>query len=342
VLIKGGIYLELLGGVRAIAFDKTGTLTVGRPKVLTITPASGVSREELLATAAAVESLSAHPLARAVVDAAAEQKVQAPAGKDLEAIHGKGIRAKIGEEPVEVGSLALFEGQTLPAEITAEVQKLEESGQTTMVVSRAGRFLGVIGLADTVRSGAHHVIQTLKQAGIARTVMLSGDNARVAKAISAQVGIDEARAPLMPADKVTAVREMGKQGSVAMVGDGVNDAPALAAAAVGVAMGGAGSDAALETADVVLMSDDLAKLPFALSLADKATAVMKQNLVIALGVSGVLIVAAVLGLTQISQAVVLHEGSTLVVVANGLRLLGYRPRALVASTGSVANVQPTT
>ena len=341
VLIKGGIYLELLGGVRAIAFDKTGTLTVGRPKVLSITPASGVSREELLATAAAVESLSAHPLARAVVDAAAEQKVQAPAGKDLEAIHGKGIRAKIGEEPVEVGSLALFEGQTPPAEITAEVQKLEESGQTTMVVSRAGRFLGVIGLADTVRSGAHHVIQTLKQAGISQTVMLSGDNARVAKAIAAQVGIDEARAPLMPADKVTAVREMGKQGAVAMVGDGVNDAPALAAAAVGVAMGGAGSDAALETADVVLMSDDLAKLPFALSLADKATAVMKQNLVIALGVSGVLIVAAVLGLTQISQAVVLHEGSTLVVVANGLRLLGYRPKALVPSTEGAASVQPT-
>jgi Cd2+/Zn2+-exporting ATPase len=340
VLIKGGIYLELLGGVRAIAFDKTGTLTVGRPKVLSTTPASGVSREELLATAAAVESLSAHPLARAVVDAAAEQKIQAPAGKDLEAIHGKGIRAKIGEEPVEVGSLALFEGQTLPAEITVEVQKLEEAGQTTMVVRRAGRFLGVLGLADTVRSGAQHVIQTLKQAGITRTVMLSGDNARVAKAIAAQVGIDEARAPLMPADKVSAVRDMGKQGSVAMVGDGVNDAPALAAAAVGVAMGGAGSDAALETADVVLMSDDLHRLPFALSLADQATAVMKQNLVIALGVSAVLIVAAVFGLTQISHAVVLHEGSTLVVVANGLRLLGYRPQAPEASKGGAVGVQP--
>ncbi|MFL5349496.1 MAG: heavy metal translocating P-type ATPase [Hyalangium sp.] len=339
VLIKGGIYLELLGGVRAIAFDKTGTLTVGRPKVLATSPAPGVAREELLATAAAVESLSAHPLARAVVDAAAEQKVQLPVGKDLEAIHGKGIRAKIGEDSVEVGSLALFEGESVPAEIGAEVRKLEEAGQTTMVVRKAGRYLGVLGLADTVRSGARHTVQLLKQAGIQRTVMLSGDNARVAQAIAAQVGIDEARAPLMPADKVTAVRELGKQGAVAMVGDGVNDAPALAAAAVGVAMGGAGSDAALETADVVLMSDDLSKLPFALGLSHKATGVMKQNLVIALGVSAVLIVAAILGLTQISQAVVFHEGSTLLVVFNGLRLLTYRPPAPAALPVAATGVQ---
>lgn len=342
VLIKGGIYLELLGGVRAIAFDKTGTLTVGRPKVLTSTSASGVTREELLATAAAVEALSAHPLARAVVEAAAEQKAQAPVGKDLEAIHGKGIRAKIGEEPVDVGSLSLFEGESVPAEIRAEVEKLEAAGQTTMVVRRAGRYLGVLGVADTVRAGAHHAIQALKGHGIEKTVMLSGDNSRVAKAIAAQVGIDEARAPLMPVDKVTAVRELGKQHAVAMVGDGVNDAPALAAAAVGVAMGGAGSDAALETADVVLMSDDLSRLPFVLGLADKATGVMKQNLVIALGVSAVLIVAAVFGLTQISQAVVLHEGSTLLVVANGLRLLAYRPQALAVAPVAAVAGQPTT
>ncbi len=340
VLIKGGIYLELLGGVRAIAFDKTGTLTVGRPKVLTTAPAAGVAREELLATAAAVESLSAHPLARAVVDAAAEQKVQAPVGRDLEAIHGKGIRAKIGEEPVEVGSLALFEGESVPEDLGAEVRKLEEAGQTTMVVRKAGRYLGVLGLADTVRSGAHHSIQALKRAGIQRTVMLSGDNARVAQAIAAQVGIDEARAPLMPVDKVTAVRELGKQGAVAMVGDGVNDAPALAAAAVGVAMGGAGSDAALETADVVLMSDDLSRLPFALGLAHKATGVMKQNLVIALGVSAVLIIATVFGIAQISQAVVLHEGSTLLVVFNGLRLLAYRPELPAALPLAAAGAQP--
>ena len=331
VLIKGGIYLELLSGVRSIAFDKTGTLTLGRPKLITSTPAPGVSLEELLGSAAAVEALSSHPLARAIVDAAAEQKVQAPVGKDCEAIHGKGIRAKIGEEPVVVGSLSLFEGEPVPLEVALEAARLENLGQTTMVVRRAGRFLGVLGVADTVRASAQQSILALKRHGIQRTVMLSGDNSRVAQAIAAQVGLDEARAPLMPADKVAAVREMGKEGSVAMVGDGVNDAPALAAAAVGVAMGGAGSDAALETADVVLMSDDLSRLPFALGLANKATGVMKQNLVIALGVSGVLIVAAVLGFAQISQAVIFHEGSTLLVVANGLRLLAYRPAPTVAS-----------
>lgn len=341
VLVKGGIYLELLGAVKLFAFDKTGTLTVGRPRLLTATPATGVSREELLGTAAAVESLSAHPLARAVVEAASEQGIQAPAGRDLEAIHGRGIRARIGEEPVEVGSLALFEGQSVPEGISAEVGKLEEAGQTTMVVRRSGRYLGVLGVADTLRGGAQQVIQSLRQAGVERTVMLSGDNARVARSIASRVGLDEARAPLMPADKVTAVRELGKQGSVAMVGDGVNDAPALAAAAVGVAMGGAGSDAALETADVVLMSDDLSRLPFALGLARAATSVMRQNLVIALGVSGVLVIAAVLGLTQISQAVVLHEGSTLLVVANALRLLGYRPQALAATPEPVAVGEPT-
>ncbi|NTX15687.1 heavy metal translocating P-type ATPase [Myxococcus sp. CA056] len=340
VLIKGGIYLELLGKVNAMAFDKTGTLTVGKPKLLSTAPVQGVTDEELLGTAAAVEALSAHPLAHAVVEAASARGIQAPAGSDMEAIHGKGLRAKVGDALVDVGSLALFEGDTVPADIKAQVDRLEEAGQTTMVVRKAGRYLGVLGVADTVRAGARHVIETLKQQGITRTVMLSGDNARVAKSIAAQVGLDEARAPMMPADKVTAVREMGRQGSVAMVGDGVNDAPALAAAAVGVAMGGAGSDAALETADVVLMSDDLSRLPFVLGLARQATAVMKQNLVIALGISAILIIATLFGLTQISHAVVLHEGSTLLVVANGLRLLAVRPKVMGSTPLPSMGIQP--
>ncbi|RKH50967.1 heavy metal translocating P-type ATPase [Corallococcus llansteffanensis] len=340
VLIKGGIYLELLSGIRAIAFDKTGTLTVGKPRLLTTWSAPGVTREELLGTAASVEALSAHPLAKAVVDGAAEARVTVPVGRDLEAIHGQGIRAKVGDDAVDVGSLALFTGEAVPSDVTAEVTRLEEAGQTTMVVRRAGRYLGVLGVADTLRGGARQVVQELKAGGIERTVMLSGDNARVAQSIATQVGLDEAKAPLMPADKVTAVKELGRTHAVAMVGDGVNDAPALAAAAVGVAMGGAGSDAALETADVVLMSDDLAKLPFALELSRKATAVMKQNLVIALGVSAVLVVAAVLGLTKISQAVVLHEGSTLLVVFNGLRLLAFRPKTQAPPAQPATGPQP--
>ncbi|MET0403569.1 MAG: heavy metal translocating P-type ATPase [Cystobacter sp.] len=325
VLVKGGIYLELLANVRSFAFDKTGTLTVGRPQLLTATPAPGVSREELLGTAAAVEALSAHPLAHAVVQAATREGIPLPPdARELEALHGQGVRAKLGEEPVEVGSRALFEGQSLPVLLALEVERLEQEGQTTMVVRRAGRYLGVLGVADTLRPGTQRVIQALKQAGIQRAVMLSGDNARVARAIATRVGLDEACAPLMPADKVIAVREMGREHPVAMVGDGVNDAPALGAAAVGVAMGGAGSDAALETADVVLMSDDLSRLPFALGLSRAATKVMRQNLMIALGVSALLVCTAVLGLTRISHAVVLHEGSTLLVVANGLRLLGYK------------------
>ncbi|MBU8895278.1 heavy metal translocating P-type ATPase [Corallococcus sp. M34] len=342
VLVKGGIHLELLAGVRAVAFDKTGTLTVGRPRLLTTAPTPDSTAEELLSTAAAVESLSAHPLARAVVDAAQAAELSPPAGKDLEAIHGQGIRAKVGEDTVEVGSLALFSAAPVPEALSREVNRLEEQGQTTMVVRRAGRFLGVLGVADTVRPGARQAVLALKEHGVARTVMLSGDNARVASSIAAQVGIDEARAPLMPADKVTAVKELGQEGPVAMVGDGVNDAPALAAAAVGVAMGGAGSDAALETADVVLMSDDLSRLPFALELSRRATAVMRQNLVIALGVSGVLVLATVLGLTRISQAVVLHEGSTLLVVFNGLRLLALRPSASTPEPSAAPHAAPIT
>ncbi|MCE9672028.1 cadmium-translocating P-type ATPase [Myxococcus stipitatus] len=340
VLIKGGIYLELLGKVKAIAFDKTGTLTVGKPRLISTAPAEGVTEAELLGTAASVEKLSAHPLAHAIVDAAAERGLPLEAGHDMEAIHGKGLRARVGEARVDVGSLALFEGEAVPEDLRAKVDALEQAGQTTMVVRRAERYLGVLGVADTVRAGAQHVIHRLKLEGIERTVMLSGDNARVAKSIAEQVGIDEARAPLMPADKVTAVREMGRQGSVAMVGDGVNDAPALAAAAVGVAMGGAGSDAALETADVVLMSDDLSRLPFALTLARGATAVMKQNLVIALGISAVLVIASIFGLTSISHAVVLHEGSTLLVVANGLRLLALRPKALGSIPAHSVGIAP--
>jgi Cd2+/Zn2+-exporting ATPase len=192
------------------------------------------------------------------------------------------------------------------------------------VVKRGDQFLGVIGVADKVRPESRKALEELKRIGVGRTIMLSGDNLRVARAIGAEVGIDEARAPLMPDGKVNALRELARQGNVAMIGDGVNDAPALAAASVGIAMGGAGSDVALETADVVLMSDDLTRLAFAVELSRQASAVIRQNLIISVGISAVLVSASIFGWVRISEAVFFHEGSTLLVVANGLRLMGFR------------------
>lgn len=324
VLMKGGAHLEALGKVAAIAFDKTGTLTEGKPKLVSVSPAPGVTEALLLSTCAGAEALSAHPLAKAIVDGARERGISPEAASDMQAVHGKGLRAQVGGEPVAIGSTDLFSGETVPEAILAEVSRLQAAGQTTMVVRRGTSFLGVIGVADTLRAEAKGALEQLRAIGITRTVMLSGDNLIVAKSIAAQVGITEARAPLMPEAKVAAIRELARDGGVAMVGDGVNDAPALASASVGIAMGGAGSDVALETADVVLMSDDMRRLPFAVGLARKATAVIRQNLVISLGVSVVLIVATIFGWVQIAEAVIVHEGSTLLVVANALRLLAIR------------------
>jgi len=327
VLIKGGAYLEALGRVKSIAFDKTGTLTHGKCRVIEVTPAAGITADEVLAVGAGLEALSLHPLAIAVVNAARERGVAPIAVTGLKAVHGRGLNAlSMTGEALSVGNAALFAeaGTPLDAALAAVVEELEVAGRTTMIVARAGVFLGVIGVADTPRADAKAALLELREFGITRTVMLSGDNLRAAQAVAAAVGISEPRAPLMPEGKVAVLRELGQEGGVAMVGDGVNDAPALAAATVGVAMGGAGSDVAMETADVVLMADDLRKLPFTFRLARHARAVIRQNMVIALGVSGVLVVAALFGWTSISEAVVLHEGSTVVVVLNGLRILLFR------------------
>jgi Zn2+/Cd2+-exporting ATPase len=324
VLIKGGAHLETLGKAAVMAFDKTGTLTVGEPRIVTVAPAPGVSEIELLTVTACAEAHSSHPLAVAIVTGAKERGIDVDSPESCEAVHGKGLRSVVNGETVSVGSLALFEGEHAPPEITSTVARLEAAGQTTMTVKRGAEFIGVIGVADTLRPEAKSVLGELRSLGIRRSVMLSGDNHLVAKSIAAQVGVDEVRAPLMPDGKVAELQKLAKEGGVAMVGDGVNDAPALAAASVGVAMGGTGSDVALETADLVLMKEGLGQLPFAVELARTGTGVIRQNLVIALGVSAVLIVASIFGWVRISEAVVLHEGSTLLVVANGLRLLGFR------------------
>ncbi|MEO7094708.1 MAG: heavy metal translocating P-type ATPase, partial [Polyangiales bacterium] len=281
VLIKGGAHLESLGRVRAIAFDKTGTLTHGKPKLVSIKPADGVTEADLLATAAGLEALSSHPLAKAILAGATDRKITPPAAEEGDAIHGKGIQGKVAGEAVRIGNLPMFAADEVPAAITTTSGELEEAGQTTMIVWRAGRFLGVLGVADTMRDEARSALVALGKLGITTTIMLSGDNARVAKTIASSVGITEVRAPLLPEDKVAAIRTLAAlPGGVAMVGDGVNDAPALAAASVGIAMGGTAADATLETADVVLLDDSLHRLPFAVGLARRASAVIRQNVLI--------------------------------------------------------------
>jgi Cd2+/Zn2+-exporting ATPase len=326
ILIKGGSYLEALGNLNAVAFDKTGTLTEGKPKVVVVQAAEGVSEQDLLSTAAALENQSSHPLAKAIVDEAVKRNFLVPLASQTRALMGKGLSGQLAGESVQVGSLSMFEGQSIPQWVHDDVIKLQESGRTAVVVERAGKFLGILGLADVARKDAVNTIKQLRQLGVKKTVMLSGDNLVTAKAVANEVGVDEVRAPLMPEEKVHAVRELAKHNTVAMIGDGVNDAPALASASIGVAMGGAGSDVALETADIVLMGDSLESLPFAVELARESVLAIKQNLAIAIGVSGVLVLSSCFGWVNISEAVVLHEGSTLVVVGNGLRLLLFKSK----------------
>ncbi len=328
VLIKGGVHLENLGGLNAIAFDKTGTLTEGNFKVTDVIPLNSADPDELLRVAAAVEQQSNHPLALAVVRAAQEKGLALPAANGLENVSGRGVKSEIDGQPVLIGSLKLFRetaGQELAAGLVQIVEQLENQGRTTMVVSRAGRFLGVLALADTLRPGVQETLRALRRLGIEKLVMLTGDNDDVVAEVGRQAGVTDVRANLLPEQKLAAIRSLQRAyGPIAMIGDGVNDAPALASATVGIAMGGAGTAVALETADVALMGDDLGKLPLAVGLGRRSRAIIRQNLAIALGIIFLLILTSVLGWIELSGAVVLHEGSTILVVLNALRLLRYR------------------
>jgi Cd2+/Zn2+-exporting ATPase len=322
VLVKGGAHLERLAGVRAIAFDKTGTLTVGRPEVTDVVPMPGVDAVALLRVAAAVERRSQHPLAQAVVRRAAAEGLDLPGAGDLESVTARGVRSVVEGRLVEIGSLKMWNVNDVPDGIRRAVATMQESGRSIMVVRHGDRFLGAIGLADEPRANASAVMERLRRTGIERLVMLTGDHRGVGDAIGRRVGVDEVLADLLPEDKVDAMRALLRRYErVAMVGDGVNDAPALALATVGVAMGGSGTAVALETADVALMGDDLAKLPFAVSLSRRAGRVIRQNVFIALGVIVFLVAASTTGIFGIGLTVVVHEGSTLVVIANALRLL---------------------
>ncbi|MBO9632615.1 MAG: heavy metal translocating P-type ATPase [Chitinophagaceae bacterium] len=330
VLVKGGRPLEELGMLTALAFDKTGTLTEGKPKLNAVVPLEGTTENELLMMAVAVERLSDHPIAAAIVNGGLEKlgAVEIPEATGLKAVAGKGIQANWQGSAVLIGNDELFkEGNApaLPQHILQQVIVLQEAGNTTMIVRRGEQFAGILGVMDTPRTESAAVIRELRAIGIRKMVMLTGDNQRVANAVAAQVGIDTAKGDLLPEEKVAAIEQIRKEeNKLAMIGDGVNDAPAMARSTVGIAMGAAGSDVALEAADIALMADNLGNLPFAIGLSRAGKRIIRQNLFLSLGMVAILIPLAITGIANIGPAVAFHEGSTLLVVLNALRLLGYK------------------
>ncbi len=336
VLVKGGRPLEQLGGLRALAFDKTGTITGGDSKVTDVIPLNGRDSSGLMRMTVAVEQFSDHPLARAVVRGGKEWigRNSVPQVHDVKMVTGKGVVGMVDGKVVTIGQEKLFDG-ALPDEIRFRLDDLHENGRTTILVQEEDEFAGIIGLMDMPRPTAPGVIRNLREMGIRRIIMISGDHQRVADSIGAQVGVDESWGDLLPEQKVDAIRKlMEQEKEVAMVGDGVNDAPAMAHATVGIAMGAAGSDVALETADVALMADDLGKMPVAVGLSRQTRKIIRQNIFISLGMIAFLVPFVLFGYAGMGLAVLLHEGSTLVVVLNALRLLGYNHPEIQAESAS--------
>jgi Cd2+/Zn2+-exporting ATPase len=319
MLFKGGAFLEAMATVKAVAFDKTGTLTTGKPTLTDLVPASGVSQEELLSVAASVEARSEHPLAKAIVKAAQALGLSLRPAVDFKAVMGRGVEGFVDGKIVHIGSPAyLLVAGDLPDDLNTVRAKLEDEGKTVMLVRRDGHWLGLLALADQVREEARIVIDELHKTGVT-VAMLTGDNTRVARSAAKQLGLDKVFAELMPEDKVTAIHDIEVQyGTTAMVGDGINDAPALAGASVGIAMGAAGTDVALETADLVLMGDKLELIPYAIRLSKKARRVVWQNITFSLLVIAVLIISAFVVNLPLPLGVLGHEGSTVIVVMNGL------------------------
>ncbi|WP_019910891.1 heavy metal translocating P-type ATPase [Paenibacillus sp. HW567] len=320
VLFKGGIHLEQIGSVNAVVFDKTGTLTQGKPQVTDIRPADGFAEEELLRLAASLENLSRHPIARAVVEAAEELSLILEPAAAMQAVTGMGVSGFVNGKPCRLGKRALLD-LNIAQEPIAEAEQLEAEGKTVVFVEYEGRYAGMLAVQDVLRSHASEAILRLKAMN-KHVVMLTGDAKATAEAIGRQAGVEEIYAEMLPDGKLDVIRKLTEQyGAVAMVGDGVNDAPALAAASVGIAMGAAGSDVALETAGVVLMTDDIAKIPYAISLGSRTSRVIKQNIAFALAVILLLVVSNFAGGINLPSGVVSHEGSTLAVILSGLRLL---------------------
>ncbi|MEM6345383.1 MAG: heavy metal translocating P-type ATPase [Bacteroidota bacterium] len=328
VLIKGGRPLEELGNVSVLAMDKTGTLTEGKPKLNDIIVLEG-TKEELLQIALTVERFSDHPLADAVVKGA--QDLLPPAEnlgvESLESITGRGVRAIVQQQEVWIGNRELFEAHlstALPDSLLSALRTCEAKGNTSIIVRQGERYLGILGLMDLPRPAAKEALKQLSQLGIMEVIMLTGDNQQVANATAQKIGLDTVKGNLLPQDKVEAIQAIkAERACVAMIGDGVNDAPAMASSNVSIAMGAAGSDVALETADIALMSDNLLKLPFAIGLSRMSKKIIRQNLIISLGMIAILVPMTLLEVLSMGPAVLLHEGSTLLVVLNALRLLSY-------------------
>ncbi len=327
ILIKGGMYLEEAGALSVVAFDKTGTLTEGKPQVTDIVPTDGIPDKEFLSIASAIESRSEHPLAEAIVKSAKEHGAEIASISAFEAIPGKGVKAIIQGKTYQIGNSRLFTEQAIDIKhIESEVSRLQNEGKTVMMLGDDKRVLGLIAVADVLRENSRQAINKLKKAGIKKVIMLTGDNESTARAIATKSGVDDFRADLLPEDKVDAIKSLlVEHGKVAMVGDGVNDSPAMAISTVGIAMGVAGTDTALETADIALMADDLTKLTYTIRLSRKTLGIIKQNITFALIIKGLILLLVVPGWLTLWLAVIGDMGSSLLVTLNGMRLLRVKP-----------------
>jgi Cd2+/Zn2+-exporting ATPase len=320
-LFKGGVYIEKLATIDTFAFDKTGTLTEGKPIVTDVITFNDYSRKELLSIASSLECLSEHPLGKAIVELAEKEGLPKECVEEFAAITGKGVTGRIETENYIVGSMKLFDHEIMEG-LDDTLSKLEDEAKTIVIVGKKDEVVGVIGISDKIRANSKSMIDSLHKAGIKKTVMITGDNKRTAKAVASKIGIDEYYAELLPEQKVSILKKIrGGGANVAMVGDGVNDAPALATADLGIAMGVAGSDTALEVADIALMNDDLSKVPYLLKLGKKTMAVVKQNIVLAIGIKLLFAILVFPGLVTLWMAVAIGDmGVSLGVIFNALRL----------------------
>jgi len=334
VLVKGGVHIEQASRLRAVAFDKTGTITMGRPSLTDVISLSSLSEDDVLALAASAEHRSDHPFAQAVVEGAAARGVQYEPAEHFEALSGKGLKAHtlngdiwvvspevLGELGAEAGNA---EAGGIPGKAREIASRLRRNGKSVSAVSDGKKVLGLLAVADTIRPGTPGVIKSLRDVGIERIVMLTGDDEQTARALASEAGIDEVRAGLLPQDKVTEIEKISRSLPVAMVGDGINDAPALAAADIGVAMGAAGTDVALETADIALMGDDLGKLVYAIELSRRTMRIVRQNVVFSLVVKLLAVALVFPGLLTLWLAIAADTGAALVVILNGMQLLQFK------------------